>query len=242
MRYIKGPIPLYFQLYLKLKQEITMGDRLPGSRIPSIQELNQESGISHGMVRKALDLLEMEGLIVKKARIGTIVQDSPRRVLWIPTSSLQDIRDRFFVENVLPISADWVDTPNRVLAVLTNRENVLKNNRIYKLHFLLVSKEDDRRRNLSDLFLPAWRYDEVSPDDLRREPIITVSNNLNIVKMRQIVRPWFCDSYASQHLLIPEGTPIFHRTLIPYLADGRPLAVFEQLATVYAFERDIDIN
>lgn len=242
MRYCKGPIPLYFQLYLNLKKEITTGDRVPGSRIPSIEELNQQTGISHGMVRKAFDLLEMEGLIIKKARIGAIVQDSPKRILWAPSSSIQEIRDRFFVEDVKPISAEWISAPNRVMSVLTDKENVLSDNKIFKLHFLLISKEDNRRRNLSDLFLPAWRYEEVSADELRRDPIKTVVNSLMIVRMRQIVRPWYCDSYSARHLLLPEGTPIFHRTLIPYLADGRPLGVFEQLATVYAFERDIDIH
>ena len=242
MIYSKGNLPLYFQLYLQLKQKIMIGDTPPGSGLPSIDELNKQTSISHGMIRKAIGMLEKEGLVTRKQRVGTLVKENPKRTLWSPTSSIDDIRGRMIYDKVLPLSAGWVDVPNRINDVFQNDENVLKNNQIYKLHFLLESKEDQRRRNLSTLFVPAWRYKEVSKTKLDKYPINCVVSNLNVVKIKQIVRPWFCDTEASRHLEIPEGSPIFHRTLIAYLAEGKPLAMLEQLATVYAFERDIDIQ
>lgn len=242
MIYSRGNIPLYFQLYLQLKQEIMIGDRPPGSGIPSIDELNRQTDISHGMIRKAMGMLEKDGLISRKTRVGTIVKESPNRTLWVPSSSINEIRDRMIYDKVISLSAGWVDVPNHVNTVFQNLEGVLKKNQIYQLHFLLISKEDERRRNLSTLFVPAWRYKEVSNTNLHKGPINCVVSNLKIVKIKQILRPWFCDIETSRHLEVPQGSPIFHRTLIAYLAEGKPLAMLEQLATVYAFERDINVQ
>jgi GntR family transcriptional regulator len=227
---------------LQLKQEITIGDRPPGSTLPSIDELNKQTDISHGMIRKAMGMLEEEGLVFRKTRVGTIVKESPNRILWVPSSSIKEIRDRMMSDKVVPLSAGWVDVPNHVYIVFQNHESAFKKKQIYQLHFLLIAKEDERRRNLTTLFVPAWRYKEVEKTKMHKLPINTVVNDLNLVKIKQIIRPWFCDSEASKHLAIPEGTPIFHRTLIAFLADGRPLGMLEQMATVYALERDIDIQ
>jgi len=46
-----GNIPLFFQFYLTLKNEIHLGDRQPGERIPTIVELHKEYGVSQITVR-----------------------------------------------------------------------------------------------------------------------------------------------------------------------------------------------
>ncbi len=219
-----------------------IGDRPPGSGLPSIDELSKQTSISHGMIRKAMGMLEKEGLISRKTRVGTIVKESPNRDLWVPSSAIREIQDRLLSEKVLPLSSGWVDIPNHINAVFQNHENVLNKNRIYQLHFVLISKTDDRRRSLNNLFVPAWRYKQVAKTKLHKSPIKTVVADLTLVKIKQIIRPWFCDAAASKHLEIPKGSPIFHRTLIAFLADNKPLAIQEQLTTIYAFERDIDIN
>lgn len=242
MPYTKGPIPLYFQFYLKLKRKIITGDLTPGAAIPTLQDLVEQTGISHGMIRKALELLENEGLIARKPRIGTVVRESGKQILWVPSSSLTVIRQQLLVETSQFISAEWVEPPNRAMKFFVGQEDVLRDGRIYKLHFLLIWKEDSRRRNLSTLFVPYWRYKQLKLADLKKKPLRTVVNNQNIVKIKQIIQPWFCDSYASDHIKMPEGTPIFHRTLVPYLKGETAFAVLEQLTTVSALERDIDIR
>lgn len=242
MTYSRGNIPLYFQFYLQLKQSIIIGEHPPGSVLPNLDELNKQTGISHGMIRKAMALLEKEGLIVRKQRIGTVIKKNVNRSLWQPVSSRQDIQERYLNEKVILLSAGWVDAPNHVRVVFSNDDNALRKNQIYMLHFLLISKVEEQRRSLSTLYVPAWRYKETSKAKLSKSPLQTVIDNLNLVNIKQIIRPWFCDHEASKYLEIPEGIPIFHRTLIAFLDDGRPLGVLEQLTNVYALERDMDIR
>lgn len=242
MEFKKGNIPLYFQFYLKLKQEIITGDRPPGTMIPTLEELSKTTGISHGMIRKALELLEAENLIKKKQRVGTIVQENRDRKLWTPSASRTELRERFLSEDVEYISSQWVNPPNRIMRFFNKKDEILKDGKIYHLQFLLISKEDSRRRNLSDLFVPSWRYNELDEKDLKAEPIKSIVKDQNITKIKQIIRPWFCDFYASKYIQMPEGSPILHRTLVSYHNGELAPAVLEQLTTVYALERDIEIN
>lgn len=239
MAFKKGNIPLYFQFYLQLKQEIISGDRPPGSPIPTLNELAEQTGISHGMIRKALELLEMEALVLKKPRTGTVVRESPQKALWVPSPSMTEIRQRLMRGKIRMLLNGFIDPPNRVMAHFDTRQEILKNGRIYLSHFLLISSEDERRKDLANLFIPLWRYRQVSSSKLRRAPLLTVAADVELKEIRQITRPWFCDHYAAGYLQIPDGTPILHRTIIAYLADKNPLAILELQTNINAMERRV---
>lgn len=238
----KGNIPLYFQFYLHLKQEIVSGDRPPGSPVATLNELVEQTGISHGMIRKALELLEKEELIVKNPRRGTFVRESNQKALWVPTASLAEIREELMVKKVIPLSGGFMDPPNRVLAHLGEGEGILKKGRIYRSHFMLISRGDERRKDLAYLFIPYWRYKDVSRKELRRSPILTVATDNEIKSIKQITRPWLCDHYSSGHLRIPNGTPVLHRTIITYLSNSETLCVLEMVTNINALEREIIIE
>jgi GntR family transcriptional regulator len=67
--------PLYLQLRDLLAQRI--GDRVwkPGNCLPNEQDLAREFTVSPGTVRKALDALEAEGLLIRRQGRGTFVTD-----------------------------------------------------------------------------------------------------------------------------------------------------------------------
>lgn len=239
MIFKKGNIPLYFQFYLMLKQEIIAGDRPPGSAIATLNELAEQTGISHGMIRKALDLLENEGLIVKNPRRGTFVREGGGKAAWVPTTSLSEIREQLLNSHIMPLSDGPVEPPNRVMAHFEGNDDVLDQGRIHRSHFLLRSGTDERRKDLVDLYIPHWRCRDVAPEELKKNPILTMAADMQIARIRQIARPWFCDHYTSGHLRIPDGTPILHRTIVVCLGSGATLAVLELLTNINALEREI---
>lgn len=71
-----GPVPLYHQLKLALKEDIERGVYKMGDRLPSEPELIRQYGISRITVRQALDELEAEGLIVRRHGKGTYVAET----------------------------------------------------------------------------------------------------------------------------------------------------------------------
>lgn len=68
------PVPLYHQIFLQLREEITSGERSFGSRMPTEQELSAQFGVSRITARRALDELADNGFVERRRRIGTTVR------------------------------------------------------------------------------------------------------------------------------------------------------------------------
>ncbi|ASJ73936.1 GntR family transcriptional regulator [Granulosicoccus antarcticus] len=64
-------------LFLLLKDAIASGSLGPGSKIPGELKLAQEHNVSRVTVRRALQGLTDEGLIMRKPGVGTLVCDNP---------------------------------------------------------------------------------------------------------------------------------------------------------------------
>lgn len=69
----KDPIPLYVQLYRKLKQDIIKGVYTNGSMIPSETQLIKQYGVTRTTIRKAVSTLAQEGLVETIHGKGTVV-------------------------------------------------------------------------------------------------------------------------------------------------------------------------
>lgn len=65
------------QLFLLLKDAINSGHMAPGSKIPGELKLAEQHRVSRVTVRRALEALTAEGLIVRKPGVGTLVSERP---------------------------------------------------------------------------------------------------------------------------------------------------------------------
>lgn len=70
-----GYRPLYRQVYDILVRKIAEGIWKPGEMLPSEQMLAREMGVSHGTVRKVLDALTAENLLLRRQGKGTFVAE-----------------------------------------------------------------------------------------------------------------------------------------------------------------------
>lgn len=64
----------YLQLATILRERIVSGQIPAGGKLPSLMELEEESGLARNTVRKSLDLLKAEGLIVASPGRGMFVR------------------------------------------------------------------------------------------------------------------------------------------------------------------------
>ena len=69
-----GPVPPWRQLHALLKGQIEDGTLPPGGRLPSIAGLSQSYGLAMTTVRKAVDQLKRDGLVVASP-MGTFVTE-----------------------------------------------------------------------------------------------------------------------------------------------------------------------
>jgi GntR family transcriptional regulator len=74
-----SPVPLYHQLYLRLRAEIHGGSARPGDLLGTEREIQERFGVSRATVRKALEELGRSGALVRVTGRGTFVGEPPQR-------------------------------------------------------------------------------------------------------------------------------------------------------------------
>ena len=86
-----SPVPLYFQVAQHLESAIISGQIPPGTRLHNEIQLADELGLSRPTMRRAMQHLVDQGLIVRRRGIGTrVVQPKVRRQLEL-TSLYEDL-------------------------------------------------------------------------------------------------------------------------------------------------------
>jgi len=72
---MRNKTPIFQEVFELLKKKISNREFAPGIMLPSESELCGIYSISRASVRKALDLLDSEGLIYRQAGIGTFIRE-----------------------------------------------------------------------------------------------------------------------------------------------------------------------
>jgi GntR family transcriptional regulator len=70
---VDEPVPLYYQLELALRRRIEAGELTGGSILPGEHLLAEQFGVSRITVRRALDRLEEDGLLVRRRGSRTLI-------------------------------------------------------------------------------------------------------------------------------------------------------------------------
>jgi len=92
--------PLYLQVKESLVRRLIEGSWLPGQMIPSEMELARELGVSQGTVRKALDTMTSENLLIRRQGRGTYVAEPEEsRILFHFFRMVRDSGERVFPDS-----------------------------------------------------------------------------------------------------------------------------------------------
>jgi GntR family transcriptional regulator len=245
MEFREGNIPLYFQFYLKVKNDILLGEIEPGSRMPNIEELHEKCGVSHATVRRALALLEKEGLIKKRRGLGIIVRDHVDLPIWNPTSFLDLTQVAMEDQQPQTLFCGWVSPPRRIEKYFGDQPGVFRHDKIFKARRLWASESDPRRKRITDAYFAAFIVSQIGEEKLEMshfQQSITEHPLYRSLRIRQTLRPWICDMETAVLLGIPDGTPVFHRTWIRLNPNDEVLVVSETITTANSLVRVIDME
>ena len=240
MEFKEGNIPLYFQFYLKIKNDIMLGEIEPGSRLPNIELLHEQYRVSHATVRRALALLENERLITKKRGLGIIVREQVDLPTWNPTSML-DITDGALKNYERKILFNgWIEPPRRIGKRFGDQSGIYRNGLIFKVRRLWIYREDPRQKRVSDAYYPANIVAQFGEEKLKHSTLAqeeAESPRYSSIKIHQTLRPWICDMLTAELLGIPDGTPVFHRTWVILSPSEEVQVVSEVITTANSFVR-----
>lgn len=92
--------PLYTQVHAEIVRRLADGDWQPGTMLPSEQQIARSLGVSQGTVRKALDALTAERILVRKQGRGTFVAEfEDSRILFKFFRLIPDSGERLFPQS-----------------------------------------------------------------------------------------------------------------------------------------------
>ncbi len=114
-----SPLPLYHQLYEVLQDRIRTGAWKPGDLVPPESELAARYAVSRVTVRKVMDMLGREGLIVRERGRGTFVAH-PKLAhgMMRIVSFTDDMRQRGFTPTTRVLFTGLVLAPAAIAAAL----------------------------------------------------------------------------------------------------------------------------
>ena len=127
--------PLYIQVCELLTRQIADGAWKPNAALPNEMELAREMGVSAGTVRKALEKLETERLVVRRQGRGTFVVDqaAPEAASRFDRMRRSDGEPLVWNAKLLQQSSGEPTLPEQRMLQLGPRERVIRKQRLLSI-------------------------------------------------------------------------------------------------------------
>ncbi len=239
---VTGSQPLWWQIAERLRREIEFGGFKQGDILPSEAALNQVFGVSRTTARTALDKLEQEGLISRRAGKGSVVL--PPQVIQ-PLSQMssfgEDMRRRGFTASYKTLSARMVTPPAEAATAL----GLAENEKAYAISRLLNA--DDQPMALSYSWLKPGLFDLHTPpgsDRLDRESLyvwLEQHCDCRITGAQETIGAALIGSELARRLKVAKGSACLVARRLSHDEENQPVeyAVVHYRADRYAFAIDL---
>jgi GntR family transcriptional regulator len=211
--------PLYAQVRELLMQRIASGAWQPGEALPSEPELAAEIGVSQGTVRKALDEMAAETLVVRRQGRGTYVarHDDARILFQFFKLVLDDGAHPFPESEILGVKVGAADA--RAAAVLDLRRGA-KIVRIERVRSLAGQVCIVERIALPNALFPRIEK-RALPNNLYE--LYRAQFGVTIARATERLKAVAAGRREAQHLGVEVGAPLLSIDRTALAIDGRPV-------------------
>ncbi|WP_454017818.1 GntR family transcriptional regulator [Azospirillum sp. Marseille-Q6669] len=220
------------RIYLLLRDRIVAGDLPPGRRLPGEPALAAEHAVSRVTVRRALDLLEKEGLVQRKAGSGTFVHDSRsvRPIVADLSNVLSHLIDMGRSTDVKLLSFGYVAPPEAIAESLGLKpgERVQRSVRVRLI--------DGEPFSYLTTHVPEWLGLTYSEAELAARPLLELIERSGVKTERatQAINATLAGPEPAAALDLEIGSPLLTLTRIVHDPAGRGV---EHLHALYRPDR-----
>lgn len=211
-----SPTPLYVQLRNRLRDLLEQGFMGAGEAMPGERDLAQSIGVSRVTVRRALNDLVSEGLLIQRQGAGTFIAERIEQPLSLLTGFSEDMRIRGLVPGVIWLEKNHVlPTTDEAMAL-----NLSPGARVARLK--RVRTADGRALAIELATLSA----ELVPDleGIGKSLYAALeARGVKPVRALQRLRAELVTAQDAQLLSVPEGSAVLAIERRSFLADGRPV-------------------
>lgn len=144
--------PAYVRIAGEYARRIRKGELPPGTQLPSYAEIAQQNGVSDIVVRKAIELLQSQGLVRSVQRRGVFVTDRPNLVRVSPERQMETAEQSFQNESAQEVRVDREVEQIPATSELAEALGVQVGEKIN--HVVTRATENGRPISISDTYHP----------------------------------------------------------------------------------------
>ncbi len=220
-------VPLYVQIAEGLLDKIESGELTSGDRLPSERELSETLGVNRLTLRRALRVLEDQGLLIRRRGSGTYVAEP--KIEWqagrlIPFTRGAQRR------GYTPGTKVVLFEQRPVEAAVAKELGLPVSAPVYYVHRLRsISKEPVL---LERFTVPARRFPGFERYDLAKRSLYEVMETeygVSVSRARQSLEPVVATEYEAELLRVRPGAPLMLERRLTFDKVGQPIELGRDL-------------
>ena len=213
--------PLYSQIADNLLDQIESGKLVPGDRLPPERDLSQQLGVNRLTLRRALRVLESQGLLVRRQGAGTyIAEPKIEREAGQLISFTKGMTRRGYKPGAKVIQCAQRPAEASAARHLKLRVSAL----VYDIHRLrLINGEPVL---LERYLIPAARFPGLDRHNLAHRSMYEVLEKeygVAVSQARQTLEPVVAAEYEAELLCVEPGAPLMLERRLSFDQSGRPV-------------------
>lgn len=231
-----GPVPLYHQIFLILRNRIYGAELSEGDLVPGEQELAAEFGVSRITAKRALNELADAGLVVRERGRGTrVIKRPPVPAVtssiegWLENISLMGLSTEARV-----LDFDYVPASDEIAQAL----EVEAGTEVQRA--VRVRRLDGEPMSYLVTYVPADIGRQYGRDDLNVTPLLHLLERagVDVASARQTISATLADAEVAANLSIHAGAPLIEVRRVVRDRSERPVEYIRVLyrPDLYHFE------
>lgn len=216
--------PLYEQIKAMLLASLQASEWLPGTAIPSEMELAARYAVSQGTVRKAIDELAAQNLLVRRQGKGTFVathqeEDFQYRFLRLEPDS----GEKFHLKNqFLACESIQADSYTAQLLKLKAGDPVI--------HIERIQSSVGKPIVFEEIWLPGGRFKGLTLEALNSWPgpvyaFYEAQYATHMVRAEEKIKAIHADKSLASHLQLPEGAALLSVERVAFTYGNKPVEI-----------------
>jgi GntR family transcriptional regulator len=235
--------PLYRQVKAVLTQRIADGVWAAGGTLPSEPDIATDLGVSHGTVRKALDELAAENLVVRRQGKGTfVVRHDEERILFQFFKLIPDSGERRFPDSrILGVEVREADAEAARILALRKGAKVVVLDRVR----MLADKDCILERiTLPKALFPGIERRGIAGQDLPNNlyELYRAEFGVTITRATERLKAVAASRREAKHLDVAVGAPLLAIDRTALAIDGAPVEWRVSLCRTDAFHYLSDLR
>jgi len=214
-------IPVYLQIAEAILEQIEAGALPAGDRLPSERDLSKWFGVTRMTLRRALQRLELQGLLVRRQGDGTYVAE-PK--IERQAGELVSFSRGFSRRGYLP-GARVLAFERRMAETAIARElEVEENSEVF--YFMRLRYLAEEPVMLEKFWISAEKFPDLENYDLVNRffyDIIEEEYGMQVTRARQSLEAVVATEFEARMLNIPVGAPLILERRLSFNEKGQPL-------------------